>query len=143
VRARGPRARARPGRDAAIDPGGASTGQATVELALALPLVMTLLLLIVQVALVGRDQVLVVHAAREAARAAAVQPNGDRAGPAAAAAAAGPLDPSRLDVDVADADGTASSVRAHVRYRARTEVPLIGLLLPDVTLEATAVMRRE
>ena len=131
------------GQGAGARHGGAASGQATVELALALPLVMTLLLLIVQVALVGRDQVLVVHAAREAARAAAVESRGDRSGPTAAAAAAGPLDPSRLEVDVVDAGGTGSAVRAHVRYRARTDVPLVGLLLPDVTLDATAVMRRE
>src|SRR5207247_8954779 len=47
-------------------------GQAAVELALVLPLVALLLLVLVQVGLVVRDQVLVVHAAREAAREAAV-----------------------------------------------------------------------
>src|SRR4029078_2878808 len=42
-------------------------GQATVELALVLPLVVFALLAILQVGLVVRDQVAVVHAAREAA----------------------------------------------------------------------------
>ena len=51
---------------------GADRGQSTVEFALVLPLVVMVLLLVVQVGLVVRDQVLVVHAAREAARAAAV-----------------------------------------------------------------------
>ena len=49
-------------------------GQATVEVALLLPLLALLLLAVVQVGLVVRDQVLVTHAAREAARAAAVDP---------------------------------------------------------------------
>ena len=47
-------------------------GQAAVELALALPVVVVLLLGMLQVALVGRDQLAVELAAREAARAAAV-----------------------------------------------------------------------
>ena len=47
-------------------------GQAAVELALALPVVVLLLLGMLQVALVGRDQLAIELAAREAARAAAV-----------------------------------------------------------------------
>ena len=47
--------------------------QATVELALVLPVVATLLLAVVQVGLVVRDQIRVTHAAREAARAAAAR----------------------------------------------------------------------
>ena len=43
-------------------------GQAAVELALVLPMVCTLLLAVVQVALVVHAQLLVVHAAREGAR---------------------------------------------------------------------------
>ena len=47
-------------------------GQATVEFALVLPLILFGLMAILQVGLVVRDQVAVVHAAREAARAASV-----------------------------------------------------------------------
>jgi Flp pilus assembly protein TadG len=122
---------------------GASSGQATVELALALPLVMVLLLLVVQVGTVVHDQVLVIHAAREAARAASVLPVGDRAGPQAAAGAAGPLDRSRLRTEVTDGGGPPGSVSVHVSYRCLTDLPLIGALVPDLTLEATAVMGRE
>src|SRR5687767_8032990 len=50
-------------------PSRASRGQATVELAVSLPFVVAALLLVLQVGLVVRAQVLVVHAAREAARA--------------------------------------------------------------------------
>ncbi|HWI04001.1 MAG TPA: TadE/TadG family type IV pilus assembly protein [Acidimicrobiales bacterium] len=48
--------------------GRADEGQASVELALVLPLVMMLLLAVVQLGLLVRDQILVVHAAREAVR---------------------------------------------------------------------------
>jgi len=118
-----------------------AAGQATVELAVALPLVVTLLLLVVQVGLVVRDQVLVIHAAREAARTAAVSPGG--AGAAAAAERAGPLHRDALSTEVDQLPGDPPSVRARVRYRCRTDVPLIGALVPDPTLEATAVMSRE
>ena len=53
--------------------GTADRGQATVELALALPMVCLLLLAMVQVAVIGRDQLAVQLAAREAARAARAQ----------------------------------------------------------------------
>ena len=55
-------------------------GQAMVETALVLPLVVLFLLAVVQVGLVVRAQVLVTHAAREAARAAAVDPDPAAAG---------------------------------------------------------------
>ena len=113
-------------------------GQAAVELALAFPIVMVLLLALVQVTLVVRDQVAVIHAAREGARAAAA--TGATAGDGAAAARqATGLDSARLSVQVA----TGTEVRATVRYRAPTEVPLVGRLLGDVTVQATAVMRAE
>ena len=47
-------------------------GQATVELALVLPMVFACLLAVIQVSVVVRDQIAVQHAAREAARAASV-----------------------------------------------------------------------
>ncbi len=72
-------------------------GQAAVELALVLPLVAILLLALVQVGLIVRDQILVLHAAREAAREAAVDPGPDV--PARAAAASSTLDASRLTVE--------------------------------------------
>ena len=54
-------------------------GQATVEFALVMPLIVFGLLAILQVGLVVRDQVAVIHAAREAARAASVDPDPGRA----------------------------------------------------------------
>ena len=115
-------------------------GQAAVELALVLPLVLLLFLGLAQVGLVVRDDVLVVHAAREAARRAAV----DRAdgAPRTAAVAGSGLTSSRLDVQTRR-DEAAGTVTETLRYRSPTGLPLIGPLLPDVTLEAKATMREE
>lgn len=116
-------------------------GQAAVELALVLPLVALVLLAVVQVGLVVRDQVLVVHAAREAAREAAVEPSPDASRRAALDGSG--LDAERLSVDVTGRGGAGTRVRVEVRYRAPTEVPLVGAALADVALEATATMRVE
>jgi Flp pilus assembly protein TadG len=117
-------------------------GQATVELALVLPLVALVLLLVLQVGLVVRDRLLVAHAAREAARAAAVTDDGRGSAARRAAERAGSLDDGRLEVTVADG-GTGDTVTATARYVSATDVPIVGLLLPDVTLEADATMRAE
>ena len=116
-------------------------GQATVELALALPVVALALLLVVQVALVARAQILVVHAAREGARAAAVDP---KPGAAARAAQSSPgLHPAGVRVVSSPRGPSGSIIRVTVHYRARTDVPLVGLLVGDVNVEATVAMRVE
>jgi Flp pilus assembly protein TadG len=114
-------------------------GQAAVELALALPLVFVVLLAAVQVLLVGRDQLAVVHAAREGARAAAVAADATGEGTRAATAAAG-LDASRLSVSVHEG---GDRVTVLVRYTAPTDVLLVGALIGDVVLTGTATMRVE
>ena len=119
-----------------------SIGQSTVEFALVLPLVVLLVLFVVQGGLIVRDQLLVSHAAREAARAAAVTDE-DRGGAALRAArAAGGLDPGRLSGTVSVVDGGAS-VRASISYRSVTDLAFIGALVPDLDLDATVVMRIE
>jgi Flp pilus assembly protein TadG len=110
-------------------------------LALVLPLVVLLLLAVVQVGLLARDQVLVVHAAREAARQAAVDPSPD--GPKKAAVAGSNLAAERLDVVVSGRRGAGSRVRVEVKFRAPTQVPLVGSALGGLTLEAEATMRVE
>jgi Flp pilus assembly protein TadG len=110
-------------------------GQAVVELAIALPLVLALLFGVVQVAVVARDQLLVQHAAREGARAASVS-----AAPSAAALRA-------VHAIAADASVSVSSsgdrVTVRVSLVSHTDVPLIGPLLPDAVLTASATMARE
>ena len=116
-------------------------GQATVEFALLLPVVMLLLLAVLQVAVVVRAQVLVTHAAREAARAVAVD---ERSGAALdGARSSGALDPARLRVLVGPRGRPGGRVQVQLRYRAPTDVALIGALLDDVELGADATMRVE
>jgi len=112
-----------------------SEGQASVELALALPIVFLVLLAVVHVGLVARDQVLVTHAAHEAARAAAVG-----ADPQAAARSSAGLDEGALGVT---SSRTGDWVRIDVSYRSHPGVPLIGRWVHDRRLHATAVMRVE
>jgi Flp pilus assembly protein TadG len=113
-------------------------GQATVELALVLPVVCALLLGLVQLGLVVHAHLLVVHAAREGARAAAVDPH--PAAATVAVAASSPLEAERTTVSVRDG---GSMVTVEVTYRAATDVPLVGSLFGDVELRARASMRRE
>lgn len=89
-------------------------GQATVELALLLPIVALILLAVVQVALIAGDQVLAVHAARAGARAVAVHP------------------------DVAVARSAATEA---VGGRRRVQVRLGGDLRPGGLAEVSVVMR--
>lgn len=116
-------------------------GQATVELALVLPLVVVLLAGVVQLALVARDDNLVAHAAREAVRAAAV--DDAPAAPRRAAEAAGPLAADRLDVRTGERGAPGSTVTVVVTYSSPVRLPLIGALVDDVDLEARATMRVE
>jgi hypothetical protein len=115
-------------------------GQATVELVLVLPVVAMLALVAVQVAVVAHRQVLVVHAAREGARAAAVD-DGDRSVAASLGSERSTgLDPARLEVT---ARSDAETVEVVVVFDEPTDVALIGRLLPSLRLEAAATMRIE
>ena len=113
------------------------SGQATVEFALVLPLVVLMLLAVLQTALVVRDYVATIHAAREAARAASV----DRDPSAATAAARRVLRDARVDVGPRPRIG--EPVRVEVTYRSRTNLPMVGMLFPDPELHVTATMRAE
>jgi hypothetical protein len=107
-----------------------------VEFAFVLPLLVLAALAVIQVGLVVRDQLGVVHAAREAARAASVDPDPGRAVRAAHRTLPG------ADVDVgARPDGGEISVTVH--YTSVTDLPLVGALFPDPDLHATSVMRVE
>jgi Flp pilus assembly pilin Flp len=123
-----------PGPDAA---GRDEAGQATVEFALLLPLIVFAALALIQVGLLVRDYVGVQHAAREAARAASVDP--DPGG--AARAAHRTLPGARVQVGARPRVGEPITVE--VSYHAVTNVPLVGALFPDPTIHARAVMRVE
>ena len=104
-RRRGARQRARP-----------DDGQAAVELALVLPAVVLLVFALLQFALVGRDELLVVHAAR-------VLPG--------------------ANVSVSGGAHVGDLVVAVVSYHSTTDLPLIGPLVPDPWLHAAVTMRTE
>ena len=112
-------------------------GQAAVELALALPVVVVLLLGMLQVALVGRDQLAVELAAREAARAAAVS-----ADPGSAARLAADRVTTLRPLDVAVSVG-ASTVTVTVTHPCATDVAIVGRLIADVDLRASVTMALE
>ncbi|MEM8921915.1 MAG: TadE/TadG family type IV pilus assembly protein [Actinomycetota bacterium] len=116
-------------------------GQATVELVLALPVVLLALLAVLQVGLVVNDRLLVAHAAREGARAAAVEPSDGAA--TAAASAATWLDPDRLTVVRSGGTDPGDRVTIRVEYRSPTGVPLVGHLVGDVIVSSTVTMRVE
>ena len=117
-------------------------GQATVERALTLPVVALLLLSLVQVTIVGRDHLLVTHAARAAAREAAVdrRPGSVRT---AALVAAPALKAARVSTETSSRRGSSDIVTVTVAYRSETDVPLVGPLLPDVRLVGKAAIRYE
>ncbi len=125
-----------PRASAHVRPGG-EHGQATVELALCLPVVVLLGLLLLQVGLVARDEVAVVHAAREAARAASVDPD-----PGRAAAAAHHVLPGAR-VELGPRPDVGGELTVTVTDRSRTAVPVVGPLLGDPELRASVVIRVE
>ncbi|MCY4036197.1 MAG: pilus assembly protein [bacterium] len=116
-------------------------GQAAVETALVLPLIVAVVLALVQIGLLARDRILVVHSVREAARAAAVEPS-TQAASASAWAATG-LDRDKLQVEIAGSRTTGGLLKVTVRYRPDPAVPLVGRLFPAVTIEETLTVRVE
>ena len=112
-------------------------GQTTAELAVVFPVVLLLALTVIQAALVLRDDLVLVDAAREAARAASVDPDPARAERAATAVLPGAA------VDSGPRPAVGELVTVRVRYRSATTLPLVGPLLPDPVLVAGAAMRVE
>ena len=109
-------------------------------MALLLPLLMLMALFLAQMALTARDQIMVTHSAREAARAVAVSDDASRARPAALAASR--LDPERLQVHV-EAPSGSGNVSVRLDYRSAVRFAPLAVLLDDLTLSGEAVMRAE
>ena len=102
-----------------------------------MPVVVVLLLGMLQVALVGRDQLAIELAAREAARAAAVS-----AEPGAAARLAAERATSLRPLQVAVSQG-GDTVTVTVGYTSATDVAMIGRIVGDVALQASVTMALE
>ncbi len=111
------------------------TGQAAVEFALALPIVVMFTLGLLMVGLAVRNELAVELAAREGARAASVS-----ADPGAAQAAADRAVAIPVEVSVVD-DGTTVTVSA--TYTDPGGVAVLGALIGPTTHTATATMSIE
>lgn len=111
-------------------------GQAAVEFAVALPLIVIAMLAIAQVGVSVRNEVAVELAAREGARAAAVSAH---APGAAADAARRSVD---LPIDVSVSTGS-TTVSVTVTYVDPTDIAIIGRAIGPVTHSATATMAVE
>ena len=122
----------RSARSASID-----RGQATVELALLLPVFVALIITIAHVGVVARAQLQVAHAAREGARAASVEPTVDVARQAALAGSG--VDGARTEVTL-DVAGRLATVT--VRHRVPA-LPPLSFVRDAVVAEAEATMRIE
>jgi Flp pilus assembly protein TadG len=113
-----------------------------VEFALVLPLLLLSALALVQVGLLGRDALLVAHAAREGAREAAVTT--DDSAVQNAVLDRGGLIPDRTTVDVQRSASAGDAVTVRITYRTSVMVPFVRWVLPDdVTLRSAATMRQE
>ncbi len=138
-------ARSRNGLPTGVSPaprhGRLDQGQSSVELALTIPFILMLLMILVQASLFVVDHVMVVHAAREAARTAAV--TADMAQIEAAARRGGGLEPSRLRVTQRGRAGAGSSVTVRIDYDSPVRVPGIVIAWHSAHLSAEATMRVE
>ena len=116
-------------------------GQATLELALCLPIVFVLLAALVETGGIVSDQIRLWHAARDAARAAVVDPSTEDVHRAAEDAGLHPVDVTISPAPALRAAGRPLTV--WLRYHPAARLPLIGGLLDNLTLDAQATMRIE
>lgn len=112
-------------------------GQATVEFALAVPIVVVLVLGVVQVLAVGVRQAAVERLARDGARAASVSAQPQWAARTAVERATG-LRPIEVQVSA-----DRHTVTVTVSYTDPTNVPIVGRAIGDVHLGASVTMPRE
>ncbi len=102
-----------------------------------LPVLFIFLLGMVQLTVIVRDQLAVQLAAREAARAAAV------AAPTATSAQSAATRAVALDPLIVVTHLSSDTVTVTVSHLTHTDVPMIGALLPDITITAAATMTLE
>jgi hypothetical protein len=120
----------------------ASPGSAAVEFALVLPLALLFALALVQVGLLAKDALVVVQAAREGAREAAVTLDPERV--RQAALRGGGLPPDRTEVFIDREGQVGQPVTVRVSYRAPMVVPFVEWLFPEeVSVTSGATMRQE
>jgi hypothetical protein len=116
-------------------------GQATVELALSLPVAALILAALFEMGSVALEQVRLIHAAREGARAAVVDSSRD-----AALAAVGRAGVTGAEVEISPVarhrvQGEPLTIELSTRYRGR--VPLVGAAFERLVLRTRSTMRIE
>ena len=117
------------------------SGQATVEFALVLPFLFLFSLSVVQVGSVANDQLALGHAARTAARAISLGDVSDEnANQIALNSVQNSITLNPVDVNV-ELNETLAQVT--LRYQRQINIPIIGRLFNNVTLQATTSMPRE
>lgn len=116
-------------------------GQATVELALCLPVVALVLAAVIEVGALASDQARLWHSAREAARVAAVDPDVNDV--AAAAVAAGLEDVELVVRPQPTYRIQGGPVTVELSYKPRPGFILLAPLVERMTLSARATMRVE
>jgi len=116
-------------------------GQATVELALVLPLVALVIGVLVEFGMLVADQARLWHAAREAARVAAVDADEDDQLVAARETGLGPLEMVTEPKPNLRVQG--EPVKVSLTYAPVGTVPLIGELFERISLTSSATMRIE
>src|ERR1041384_2421902 len=106
-------------------------GQATLEVAFTLPVVLIALLLIVQVGIVVRDALALAQSAREGARAAALHADDDPAR-TAVRSAGGPPDADRIEIEITPRGPDrriGEPVTVALEYEERLRIPIVSRIL--------------
>lgn len=116
-------------------------GQATVEFALLLPLVVVVFALGIDLVLIGRDSVLVVHVAREGARIASLR-EPDKAVVAAVLRRGAPSN-SEVGIVTINDGGVGDLVSVRVRWRVADRLLGFGRFARGLTVEHQVTMLKE
>ena len=108
-----------------------------------MPILLLVLLALVQVGALARDQLVLTQASRAGAREAAVDGSVE-AVQEAVRTAASVLDAERMSIDVAWSGTRGDPVTVSLVYEVPMASPLAGWMLPEsVTLRSSATMRQE
>lgn len=118
-------------------------GQATVELAMVLPILIWLLIGLVDMARMANAYLIIQHASREAVRL-GITGASDTQVSARALNSATTLEPTRLTITVTPAGtrNTGSDITVRIRYRYQV-LALMGIIGSEVPLEAQLTARVE
>lgn len=120
-----------------------TAGQAAIELALCLPMLALLLMGVIQVGLMVREQLHLEFTVREAARVAARSADPDSAATEISTAMLRRA-PTEISINILPGPHHGTEmIRVQIVVTAHSSVPLIGGVFKDRRLQATATMARE